>query len=271
MQARVTAAPPVRQEGDEVDEARGQPERRLRGLPRAPARACACSTPPAAPATSSSSRCGRSRTSSSRRSTGARSSSSGRCRCRRSAPKPSSGIEINAYAAELARVTIWIGEIQWMIRHGLGYRRDPILRPLHHIECRDALLDLSDPADPREAEWPEAEFIVGNPPFLGGEAPPSWPGRRLRRLAVRRSSTVGCRAKPTSSRYWHEKARAQIEPGRTPSGRPTRDSKHPRWRQSPRPRAHQTDGRHLLRSFRRPVGSGRRQCPHKLHWPGRWN
>ena len=84
-------------------------------------------------------------------------------------PEAVLGIEINAYAAELARVTIWIGEIQWMIRHGLGYRRDPILRPLHHIECRDALLDLSDPAHPREAEWPAAEFIVGNPPFLGGK------------------------------------------------------------------------------------------------------
>ena len=32
----------------------------------------------------------------------------------------------------------------------------------------DALLDLSDPTNPREAEWPAAEFIVGNPPFLGG-------------------------------------------------------------------------------------------------------
>ena len=84
-------------------------------------------------------------------------------------PEAVLGIEINAYAAELARVTIWIGEIQWMIRHGLGYRRDPILKPLHHIETRDALLDLSDPTNPREAEWPEAEFIVGNPPFLGAK------------------------------------------------------------------------------------------------------
>ena len=82
-------------------------------------------------------------------------------------PEAVLGIELNAYAAELARVTIWIGEIQWMIRHGLGYRRDPILRPLHHIENRDALLDLTDPSKPQEARWPEAEFIVGNPPFLG--------------------------------------------------------------------------------------------------------
>ena len=42
------------------------------------------------------------------------------------------------------------------------------LRPLQHIENRDALLDLTDPMKPQEARWPEAEFIVGNPPFLGG-------------------------------------------------------------------------------------------------------
>ena len=33
---------------------------------------------------------------------------------------------------------------------------------------QDAILDLSDPENPKEPEWPEAEFIVGNPPFLGG-------------------------------------------------------------------------------------------------------
>src|SRR4030042_1210416 len=60
-------------------------------------------------------------------------------------PEAVLGIEIHAYAAELARVTIWIGEIQWMIRHRRGYRRDPILRPLHHLQTRDALLALPAP------------------------------------------------------------------------------------------------------------------------------
>ncbi len=60
-------------------------------------------------------------------------------------------------------MTIWIGEIQWMIRHGLGYRRDPILKSLNHIENRDALLDLTDPSKPAaRRDWPEAEFIVGS-------------------------------------------------------------------------------------------------------------
>lgn len=79
------------------------------------------------------------------------------------------GIEINPYAAELARISVWIGEIQWMRRNGYNISRKPILRPLNTIENRDALF----PADPSAPWpdvahlWPEAEAIIGNPPFLG--------------------------------------------------------------------------------------------------------
>ena len=75
------------------------------------------------------------------------------------------GIEINAYAAELARVSVWIGEIQWMRRNGFQESRDPILKPLETIECRDAVLA---PAG-GEPEWPQADVVIGNPPFLGGK------------------------------------------------------------------------------------------------------
>ena len=75
------------------------------------------------------------------------------------------GIELNPYAAELARVSVWIGEIQWMRRHGFREDRDPILKPLDTIECRDAMLT----ADGEEPEWPEADVVIGNPPFLGGK------------------------------------------------------------------------------------------------------
>jgi hypothetical protein len=129
-------------------------------------------------------------------------------------PESVLGIELNAYAAELARVTIWIAEIQWMIRHGLGYRRDPILRPLHHIECRDALLDLSDPENPREAEWPAAEFIVGNPPFLGGKLLRRGLGDQYVDTLFSVFNTRVPREADLSA-YWHEKARAQIEHGLT--------------------------------------------------------
>ena len=53
------------------------------------------------------------------------------------------GIEINEYAAELARVTVWIGELQWRLQHGYPFKQNPVLEPLDHIECRDALLTSS--------------------------------------------------------------------------------------------------------------------------------
>ena len=77
------------------------------------------------------------------------------------------GIEINPYAAELARVSVWIGEIQWMRRNGFNESRAPILKPLDTIECRDALLT----PEGRESEWPEADVVIGNPPFLGSLRP----------------------------------------------------------------------------------------------------
>ena len=73
------------------------------------------------------------------------------------------GIEINPYAAELARVSVWIGEIQWMRRNGFAGSRDPILKPLDTIECRDAVLS----PEGEEPDWPAVDVVVGNPPFLG--------------------------------------------------------------------------------------------------------
>ena len=50
------------------------------------------------------------------------------------------GIEINPFAAELARTTIWIGDIQWRVRNAIQHHPRPILRKLDAIECRDALI-----------------------------------------------------------------------------------------------------------------------------------
>lgn len=80
-------------------------------------------------------------------------------------PESVLGIELNPYAAELARVSVWIGEIQWMRRNGFDAAKNPILRPLDTIECRDAVLA----EDGTRAEWPEADVVVGNPPFLGNK------------------------------------------------------------------------------------------------------
>ena len=77
------------------------------------------------------------------------------------------GLEINPYAAELAQVVIWIGYLQWMHFNGFNAKRDPILEPIHTIRNTDAIIDLTDPDNPKETEWPDADVIVGNPPFLG--------------------------------------------------------------------------------------------------------
>lgn len=78
-------------------------------------------------------------------------------------PRNLLGIEINPFAAELARVSIWIGEIQWMRRNGFAESRNPVLKPLRNIECKDAILA----PDGTEPSWPEADVVIGNPPFLG--------------------------------------------------------------------------------------------------------
>jgi methylase of polypeptide subunit release factors len=120
------------------------------------------------------------------------------------------GIELNPYAAELARVTVWIGEIQWMLSHGYQYRKDPILAPLDHIENRDAILNT----DGTEAQWPAVDAIVGNPPFLGG----SKKRRELGDDYFNALSAIYKTRVPDGADlvcYWFEKARAQIEQSKT--------------------------------------------------------
>lgn len=78
-------------------------------------------------------------------------------------PEAVRGIEINPYAAELARTALWIGDIQWLQRNGFGVSKNPVLKSLDAIECRDALLT----ADGTPADWPDADVIIGNPPFIG--------------------------------------------------------------------------------------------------------
>ena len=119
------------------------------------------------------------------------------------------GIEINPYAAELARVSVWIGEIQWMRRNGFAESRDPILKPLDTIECRDAILA----PDGTEPDWPDADVVIGNPPFLGN--------RKIRRelgdndaerLPALYAEWVG--GKPDLVCYWFAKAGRLVADGR---------------------------------------------------------
>ena len=119
------------------------------------------------------------------------------------------GIEINPYAAELARVSVWIGEIQWMRRNGFAEARNPILKPLDTIECRDAILT----ADNAEPEWPAADVVIGNPPFLGGKLLITHLGEDyVSRMFATYAGRVPAEADLVC--YWFEKAGRQIASGK---------------------------------------------------------
>jgi len=144
-------------------------------------------------------------------------------------PEAVLGIDVNPLGVELARISVWIGAIQWMRRHGYDVPRNPILQSLKTIEQKDALVDLiggetrwpdplafaaagNDGGDEDDGE-PYRMVIVGNPPFLGDKTMLGELGEeyvtRLRRLFEGRvpgAADLVC--------YWFEKARALLEEGK---------------------------------------------------------
>jgi hypothetical protein len=121
-------------------------------------------------------------------------------------PRQFHGIEIKMWAREIAELTLWIGYHQfWRETHGGRTPPIPILEDTGTLEYRDAVLawdsivrrpekDRPDPTprirhpvtgelvpDPeaklpyyeyvnaRPAKWPKADFIVGNPPYVGNK------------------------------------------------------------------------------------------------------
>jgi type II restriction/modification system DNA methylase subunit YeeA len=131
----------------------------------------------------------------------------------RVSPRILHGLEINPLAAELARTVIWIGDIQWGIRNGLTHRPEPILEKLDTIECRDALIDW-EAEPPVEAIWPPAEFIIGNPPFLGGKKLRGGLGDDIVETLFRIFDGKVPREADLVT-YWFEKARQQLASGQT--------------------------------------------------------
>ena len=91
------------------------------------------------------------------------------------------GLEINPRAAAIAELVLWIGYLQWHFRTKGGAPEEPILKAFKNIEVRNAVLTWDGAPLPkivagretypnaRRADWPMAEFIVGNPPFIGGK------------------------------------------------------------------------------------------------------
>lgn len=69
------------------------------------------------------------------------------------------GIEIEPFAVEIARLTIWMGHAQ-MAREMNVRDDDPL--PLHNLSTiREA--------DALKIDWPETNAIIGNPPFIGSQ------------------------------------------------------------------------------------------------------
>jgi len=81
---------------------------------------------------------------------------------------------------------------------------------MSNIECKDAILDLTDPENPREPTWPKVDYIIGNPPFLGGKML----RRELGDKVVDALFEVWRERVPREADlcvYWFEKARGSIE------------------------------------------------------------
>src|SRR5207249_1997559 len=139
-------------------------------------------------------------------------------------------IELNAYAFELAQVSVQIGYLKWRRDNGYPNERDPVLQELDHFQNEDALLvphfrskaktlkeaqageHAADDALKfyTERKWPTCDAFVSNPPFLGDKLMRSEMGddyvKELRR-------TYGDRIPGQSDLccYWFEKARDSIE------------------------------------------------------------
>lgn len=94
-------------------------------------------------------------------------------------PRNFLGLELNPRAAAIAELVLWLGYLQWQMRNKATIS-DPVLEKLSNISAMDAVLK-HDPERPnadgsgtelpnaRRPEWPEADYIVGNPPFIGGK------------------------------------------------------------------------------------------------------
>lgn len=123
------------------------------------------------------------------------------------------GLETNVYAQELASVVVWIGYLQWLNQNGIGWPTEPILRKLDNIQNRDAILSHDAKGNPVEPEWPEVDFIIGNPPFLGDKKMRGELGDEyVDSLRALYADRVPGGADLVT--FWFERARAQIEAGK---------------------------------------------------------
>jgi hypothetical protein len=89
------------------------------------------------------------------------------------------GLELNPRAAVIAELVLWIGWLRHRLANHPSAIGDPVLPTLTNINGGthggfDAVLRRTatgepDTANPLVPDWPKADFIVGNPPFIGGK------------------------------------------------------------------------------------------------------
>ena len=95
------------------------------------------------------------------------------------------GIELNVRAAAIAELVLWIGYLQQHYRNRSEHPAEPILKAFGNIQQKDAVLtwdgypefqfEMRDGVavqvfpKARMPIWPPADFIVGNPPFIGNK------------------------------------------------------------------------------------------------------
>ena len=89
------------------------------------------------------------------------------------------GLELNPRAAVIAELVLWIGWLRFRLANTPDAIGEPVLPTLKNINFGthggyDAVLVRHasgdpDTANPRRPEWPPADFIIGNPPFIGAK------------------------------------------------------------------------------------------------------
>ncbi len=120
-------------------------------------------------------------------------------------PAQFQGLEVKPWAAAIADLVLWISHLQWYHRQHPGAPApEPVLQAYGNIHRQDAVLawkstretgrsrwdghtfkthpvtgkpvpdetaqtPILEYLEPKPAPWPEADFIVGNPPFLGNK------------------------------------------------------------------------------------------------------
>jgi type II restriction/modification system DNA methylase subunit YeeA len=123
------------------------------------------------------------------------------------------GIEVDYYAHELASIVVWIGYVQWLHEHATPIPDHPVLQKLENIRQGDAILARDPQGRLQEPDWPEVDFIISNPPFLGGNKQHQELGNEyvdnVRQLYGDRVP-----AGADLVLYWFERARAAVEQGR---------------------------------------------------------